>query len=42
MAHAVVYTGMHTDARDVVERYYAAFDAHWNEWQDLVTDDVVL
>ena len=41
MAHAVVYTGMHTDARDVVERYYAAFDAHQNEWQDLVTDDVV-
>jgi ketosteroid isomerase-like protein len=32
---------MHTDARDVVERYYAAFDAHQNEWQDLVTDDVV-
>ena len=32
---------MHTDARDVVERYYAAFDAHRNEWQDLVTDDVV-
>jgi ketosteroid isomerase-like protein len=41
VAHAVVYTGMHTDARDVVERYYAAFDAHQNEWQDLVTDDVV-
>ena len=32
---------MHTDARDVVERYYAAFDAHQNEWQDLVTDEVV-
>jgi len=32
---------MHADARDVVERYYAAFDAHQNEWQDLVTDDVV-
>src|SRR5262249_35323130 len=32
---------MHTDARDVVERYYAAFDAHHNGWQDLVTDDVV-
>jgi ketosteroid isomerase-like protein len=37
----LVYTGMHTDARDVVERYYAAFDAHQNAWQDLVTDDVV-
>jgi ketosteroid isomerase-like protein len=33
--------GMHTDARDVVERYYAAFDAHGNDWQDLVSDDVV-
>jgi ketosteroid isomerase-like protein len=32
---------MHTDARDVVERYYVAFDAHQKEWQDLVTDDVV-
>lgn len=31
---------MQTDARDVVERYYAAFDAHRNDWQDLVTDDV--
>ena len=28
-------------AQDVVERYYAAFDAHRNDWQDLVTDDVV-
>ena len=28
-------------ARDVVERYYLAFDAHSEEWQDLVTDDVV-
>jgi ketosteroid isomerase-like protein len=37
----LVYTGMHTHARDVVERYYAAFDAHQNTWQDLVTDDVV-
>lgn len=37
----MVYTAMHTDARDVVERYYAAFDAHRNDWQDLVTDDVV-
>jgi ketosteroid isomerase-like protein len=41
LLHALVYTGMHTDARDVVERYYAAFDAHQSEWQDLVTDDVV-
>jgi ketosteroid isomerase-like protein len=32
---------MHTDAQEVVERYYAAFDAHRNGWQDLVTDDVV-
>ena len=32
---------MHTQACDVVERYYATFDAHRNEWQDLVTDDVV-
>jgi hypothetical protein len=32
---------MHTDARHVVERYYAAFDVHQDEWQDLVTDDVV-
>ena len=39
--HTLVCTGMHTNARDVVERYYAAFDAHRNEWQDLVTDDVV-
>ena len=39
--HTVVYMGMHTDARDVVERYYAAFNAHRNEWQDLVADDVV-
>ena len=39
--HPLVYTGMDTTARDVVERYYAAFDAHRNEWQDLVTDDVV-
>jgi ketosteroid isomerase-like protein len=34
--------GMHTtDARDVVERYYASFDKHGSDWQDLVTDDVV-
>ena len=33
--------GMHTHAQDVVERYYAAFDAHRHEWQDLVTEDVV-
>jgi ketosteroid isomerase-like protein len=32
---------MQTHAQEVVERYYAAFDAHRNEWQDLVTDDVV-
>ncbi len=32
---------MQTQARDVVERYYAAFDAHTEDWQDLVTDDVV-
>src|SRR6266849_2591149 len=37
----LVYMGMHTHAQDVVERYYAAFDAHRHEWQDLVTDDVV-
>ena len=39
--HTLVYMGMHTHAQDVVERYYAAFDAHRHEWQDLVTDDVV-
>jgi ketosteroid isomerase-like protein len=33
--------GMDTHARDVVEQYYAAFDAHSDGWQDLVTDDVV-
>jgi len=33
--------GMHTHAQEVVERYYAAFDAHRHEWQDLVPDDVV-
>jgi ketosteroid isomerase-like protein len=35
--------GMQTQAqaRDVVERYYSAFDAHSEEWKDLVTDDVV-
>lgn len=27
-------------ARNVVERYYAAFDAHRDGWKDLVTDDV--
>jgi ketosteroid isomerase-like protein len=32
---------MQAGAQDVVERYYAAFDAHRNDWQDLVTDDVV-
>src|SRR5215471_13597521 len=37
----LVYTDMDTHARDVVERYYAAFGARRNEWQDLVTDDVV-
>ena len=39
--HTLVYMGMHTHAQDVVERYYAAFDAHRHEWQDLVTEDVV-
>jgi ketosteroid isomerase-like protein len=29
-----------TPAQEVVERYYAAFDAHRTGWQDLVTDDV--
>jgi ketosteroid isomerase-like protein len=38
---ALVYMGMHTHAQDVIERYYAAFDAHQPDWQDLVTDDVV-
>ena len=32
---------MQTRAQEVLERYYAAFDAHRNDWQDLVTDDVV-
>jgi ketosteroid isomerase-like protein len=32
---------MQTQAQAVVERYYAAFDGHQNDWQDLVTDDVV-
>ena len=32
---------MQTQARDVVERYYSAFDAHTEDWKDLVTDDVV-
>jgi ketosteroid isomerase-like protein len=33
---------MHTtEARDVVERYYASFDTHGSDWQELVTDDVV-
>ena len=36
-----VYMDMDTNARDVVERYYAAFDAHRDDWQDLVADDVV-
>jgi hypothetical protein len=31
---------MQTHAQEVVERYYAALDAHCNDWQDLVTDDV--
>src|SRR5215203_628627 len=30
---------MHTHAQEVVEQYCAAFDAHRNEWQDLVTDE---
>ena len=32
---------MQTQAHEVVERYYGAFDAHRNDWQDLVTNDVV-
>jgi ketosteroid isomerase-like protein len=32
---------MQTQAQEVVERYYAAFDAHRNDWQDLFTDNVV-
>src|SRR4030081_3637022 len=32
---------MQTQARDVVERYYSACDAHSEDWKDLVTDDVV-
>ena len=28
------------DARDVLERYYAAFDAHNDGWKQLVSDDV--
>jgi ketosteroid isomerase-like protein len=31
---------MQTQARDVVERYYAALDGHTDGWQELVTDDV--
>ena len=31
---------MQTQARDVVERHYTAFDAHTEDWKDLVTDDV--
>jgi hypothetical protein len=41
LLHTLVYMGVHTHAQDVVERYYAAFDAHRHEWQDLVTDDVM-
>ena len=37
----LVYMVMDTHAQDVVEQYYAAFDAYRNDWQDLVTDDVV-
>jgi ketosteroid isomerase-like protein len=33
--------GMQQSAREVVEQYYAAFDAHALRWQDLVTDDVI-
>jgi ketosteroid isomerase-like protein len=40
-AHTLVYMSMHTHAREVVERYYKAFDAHGDEWQELITDDVV-
>jgi ketosteroid isomerase-like protein len=32
---------MQTQPRDVVERYYSAFDAHTEDWKDLVTEDVV-
>jgi SnoaL-like domain len=32
---------MITQAQHVVEQYYDAFDAHRDDWQDLVTDDVV-
>jgi ketosteroid isomerase-like protein len=32
---------MQTQARDVIEQYYSAFDAHRDGWQDLVADDVV-
>src|SRR5215813_217078 len=32
---------MQAHAQQVVERYHAAFDGHRDDWQDLVTDDVV-
>jgi hypothetical protein len=32
---------MTTQAGDVVAQYYAAFDSHRDEWQDLVSDDVL-
>ena len=32
---------MDTHAQTVVERYYTAFDAHRDDWQDLVSDDVL-
>jgi ketosteroid isomerase-like protein len=37
----VVYIDMTTQASDVVEQYYRAFDLHMDGWQDLVSDDVV-
>jgi ketosteroid isomerase-like protein len=37
----LVYMRMQTQARDVIEQYYSAFNAHTEHWQDLVTDDVV-
>jgi len=34
---AGVYMGMRTQGEEVVERYYAAFDAHRSDWKGLVT-----
>ena len=33
--------GMNTQAQHVVEQYYQAYDAHRDDWRDLVTNDVV-